>query len=151
MQLEVEKTALWSVRGICKSFPGVRALDDVSLNIYGGEVHALLGENGSGKSTLAKCLAGVYFPDRGEISYQGSPVVFHSPTEAREKGIATIYQEFSIVPTLTVAENVFLGNYKTRKGTGSIDWRTTRADTQKVLDELCLELDPDAVVKNLSC
>jgi ABC-type sugar transport system ATPase subunit len=120
------------------------------LNIYGGEVHALLGENGSGKSTLAKCLAGVYFPDRGEISYQGSPVVFHSPTEAREKGIATIYQEFSIVPTLTVAENVFLGNYKTRKGTGSIDWRTTRADTQKVLDELCLELDPDAVVKNLS-
>jgi ABC-type sugar transport system ATPase subunit len=150
MQMDIEKTELLSVRGICKSFPGVRALDNVSLNIFSGEVHALLGENGSGKSTLAKCIAGVYIPDQGEITYQGTPVAFNTPTEARSKGIVTIYQEFSVVPSLSVAENIFLGNYKVKKNTGLIDWKTIQTETKKVLDQLCLELDPNDIVKDLS-
>jgi ribose transport system ATP-binding protein len=148
--MDDEKSPLWAARGIYKSFPGVQALDDVSLDIYPGEVHALVGENGSGKSTLAKCLAGVYPLDRGELLFRGVPLVFHNPTEARTHGIATIYQEFSLVPTLTVAENIFLGNYKTRKGTGMLDWKMIRIGTQEVLDQLSLDIDPEAIIKNLS-
>jgi len=148
--MDAEKSALWVARGICKSFPGVQALDDVSLDIFPGEVHALLGENGSGKSTLVKCMAGVYIPDRGELLYHGVPLVFHNPTEARVHGIATIYQEFSLVPTLSVAENIFLGNYKTHTNNGMINWPVIREKTRKVLKQLSLSLDPDAIVKTLS-
>jgi ribose transport system ATP-binding protein len=148
--MEIEELPLWAVRGIYKSFPGVQALEDVSLDIYPGEVHALLGENGSGKSTLAKCLAGVHSPERGDLLYHGSPVTFHHTTEARAHGIATIYQEFSLVQTLSVAENIFLGNYKTRKGSGMIDWAAIRKDTRAVLERLSLTLDPDAIVNSLS-
>ena len=144
-----DRGPLWAVRGISKSFPGVQALRNVSLDIRSGEVHALLGENGSGKTTLAKCLAGVHPPDEGKIFHRGSPVVFRNPAEARARGVATIYQEFSLVPTFTVAENVFLANYRT-KGTGRIDWRAMRAATEAVLQRLSLNLDPDAVVKTLS-
>jgi ABC-type sugar transport system ATPase subunit len=148
--MEAEKSALWVARGVYKSFPGVQALDDVSLDIYPGEVHALVGENGSGKSTLVKCIAGVYPRDGGELLFQGAPAVFRNPTEARAHGIATIYQEFSLVPTLSVAENIFLGNYRTRKRTGMIDWPVIRQKTRKVLEELSLALDPDAIVSTLS-
>jgi ribose transport system ATP-binding protein len=148
--MDVDKSALWVARGICKSFPGVQALDDVSLDIFPGEVHALVGENGSGKSTLVKCLAGVHPPERGDLLYSGAPVVFHNPTEARAHGIATIYQEFSLVPTLSVAENIFLGNYKTHRSTGMIDWPVIREGTRKVLEQLSLTLDPDAIVRTLS-
>ncbi len=120
------------------------------LDIFPGEVHALVGENGSGKSTLAKCLAGVYPLDQGEILFQGAPIAFHNPTEAHAHGIATIYQEFSLIPSLSVAENIFLGNYKIRKGTGTIDWRANRKDTLKVLEQLSIKLDPDAAIKDLS-
>ena len=140
---------MWAVRGISKSFPGVQALQDVSLEIRPGEVHALLGENGSGKSTLAKCLAGVHQPESGEILYQGSPVSFRSPAEARARGVATIYQEFSLVPTFSVAENIFLGNYTTSEA-GRIDWTTVRKRTREVLDRLSLNIEPDAIVKRLS-
>ena len=148
--MDAAKSALWVARGVYKSFPGVQALDDVSLEIFPGEVHALVGENGSGKSTLVKCIAGVHPRDQGELLYRGAPAVFHNPTEARAHGIATIYQEFSLVPTLSVAENIFLGNYRTRKRTGMIDWPVMREDTRKVLEELSLTLDPDAIVSTLS-
>jgi ribose transport system ATP-binding protein len=150
MSMVVEKSPLWAARGVYKSFPGVQALDDVSLDIFPGEVHALVGENGSGKSTLVKCIAGVYPRDGGELLYRGAPAVFHNPTEARAHGIATIYQEFSLVPTLSVAENIFLGNYRTKKRTGMIDWPVVRENTLKVLEELSLTLDPDAIVSTLS-
>ena len=142
--MDAENSALWVARGVYKAFPGVQALDDVSLEIFPGEVHALVGENGSGKSTLVKCIAGVYPRDQGELLHRGSPTVFHNPTEARLNGIATIYQEFSLVPTLSVAENIFLGNYRTRKYSGVIDWPVMREDTRKVLETLSLTLDPDA-------
>lgn len=150
MSMDVGKSALWVARGVYKSFPGVQALDDVSLEVFPGEVHALVGENGSGKSTLVKCIAGVYPRDGGELLYRGAPAVFHNPTEARAHGISTIYQEFSLVPTLSVAENIFLGNYLTKKGTGMIDWPLMRQKTRRVLEELLLTLNPDAIVSTLS-
>ena len=105
-----------TVRGVTKSFPGVRALKGVDLTIWPGEVHALVGENGAGKSTLMKILAGAQRPDGGEIALDGKPVHFHSPHQARAAGIGIIYQELTIAPNLTVAGNVFLGSEKTRLG-----------------------------------
>lgn len=90
------------VRGISKSFPGVRALKDVDLRIWPGEVHALMGENGAGKSTLMKILAGAYHPDSGEILLDGKPVQFRTPYDARAAGIGIIYQELTVAPNLTV-------------------------------------------------
>jgi ribose transport system ATP-binding protein len=150
MAIDGNNAPLWAAHGMNKSFPGVQALTDVSMEVYPGEVHALLGENGSGKSTLAKCIAGVYTPDQGELLFRGVPVFFHNPTEARGQGIATIYQEFSLVPTLSVAENILLGNYQTHKRTGTIDWRANYKIAQKVLEQLQINLDPDAIVKTLS-
>ena len=140
---------VWEVRNISKAFPGVQALDNVSMAVFSGEVHALLGENGSGKSTLAKCMAGVYQPESGEIISHNMPVNFRNPMDARFAGVATIFQEFSLVPTLTVAENIFLGRYPHRSS-GIIDWATVRTETDKVLEQLSLKIDPNAVVKTLS-
>ncbi|MBN1966109.1 MAG: sugar ABC transporter ATP-binding protein [Anaerolineae bacterium] len=140
---------LWELRHICKAFYAVQALQDVSCTLVEGEVHALLGENGSGKSTLAKCLAGAHQPDSGEMLLRGEPVFFHHPIAAREAGVATIYQEFSLVPTLTVAENVFLGR-QLRKASVLIDWDTMRQRTVDVLDQLDIHIDPAATVKELS-
>jgi ribose transport system ATP-binding protein len=148
--MENEITPLWAAHGIYKSFPGVQALDNVSINLFPGEVHALLGENGSGKSTLAKIFAGVYQPEQGEISLKGKSLVFRDPTEARQNGVATIYQEFSLVPTLSVAENIFLGSYKLLPGSKMIDWKTIRLSATKVLEQLALDIDPDATVRGLS-
>jgi ribose transport system ATP-binding protein len=147
---ETPQTAvpLWEVRSISKAFPGVQALDNVSMAIYPGEIHALVGENGSGKSTLAKCLAGVHQPESGQILYKGEVVNFPHPLAARAHGVATIYQEFSLVPSLTVAENIYLNRYP-RSG-AVIDWDAVRRGTQQVLNQLGLEIDPDAVVKDLS-
>jgi ABC-type multidrug transport system fused ATPase/permease subunit len=97
------------LRGVSKVFPGVRALTDVSLSIWPGETHMVLGENGAGKSTLMKVLCGAVSADSGEILYDGSPRRIASPADARELGIAVIFQEFSLVPHLDVAQNVFLG------------------------------------------
>lgn len=105
-----DPTPLLAMRGIVKTFPGVRALDGVDLTVRAGEVHCLLGQNGAGKSTLMKVLAGAYRPDEGEISWEGTPVVLASPLAATRCGIATIYQELDLVDGLTVAENIFLGH-----------------------------------------
>lgn len=139
----------WELKEISKAFPGVQALDCVSMEIFPGEVHALIGENGSGKSTLAKCLAGVHQPESGEIFFQNKPIVFHNPMEAKIAGVATIYQEFSLVATLTVAENIFLGRYP-HTSSGMIDWRTVHEGTRQVLDQLSLNINSGAVVKELS-
>ncbi|MDP9291382.1 MAG: ATP-binding cassette domain-containing protein, partial [Verrucomicrobiota bacterium] len=110
------KKPILEVRGVTKSFPGVKALKGVDLTVYPGEIHALVGENGAGKSTLMKILAGAYQPDGGEILLDGQPVHFHSPHQARAAGIGIIYQELTIAPNLTVAENVFLGSEERRLG-----------------------------------
>src|SRR3954452_12090472 len=99
-----------TLSGISKSFPGVRALHDVSLALYPGQVTALIGENGAGKSTLVKILTGVYQPDAGEIELDGQPVSFPSAHAAFEKGITAIHQETVLFDDLTVAENIFLGH-----------------------------------------
>ncbi|MCB1208177.1 MAG: sugar ABC transporter ATP-binding protein, partial [Verrucomicrobiales bacterium] len=96
-------------RGICKSFPGVKALDDVSLTVRRGRLHALLGENGAGKSTLMNIVAGVFPPDSGEIMLGGEQVAFRNTREASEAGIAMIFQELNLIPHLSVAQNIFLG------------------------------------------
>jgi len=123
------------VHGISKSFPGVRALKNVDLRIWPGEVHALMGENGAGKSTLMKILAGAYRPDSGEIVFDGNPVQFRTPHDARSAGIGIIYQELTVAPNLTVSGNVFLGSELKRfgfmKDTAQMDRRT-----QEVLDRL---------------
>src|SRR4051794_24894013 len=98
------------LRGISKSFPGVRALDNVGFDVFPGEVHALLGENGAGKSTLIKIIAGVHRPDQGEILLDGAPVTFSHPGQAQSRGIAAIYQELLLYSELTVAENIFMGH-----------------------------------------
>src|SRR3954447_17936080 len=101
---------LLQMRGIVKTFPGVRALDGVDLDVAAGEVHCLLGHNGAGKSTLIKVLTGAHRPDAGEIRWVGRPVAFASPHDADATGIATIHQELDLVPGLSVAENIFLGH-----------------------------------------
>jgi ribose transport system ATP-binding protein len=141
---------IWEASGISKAFPGVQALDHVSIALQAGEVHALVGENGSGKSTLAKCFAGAHMPDAGQLAHNGHPVVFRHPLEARAEGVATIYQEFSLVPTLSVVENIFVGRYPRHAGTRTIDWEAMRRETLKVFEELSIKIDPDALIKDLS-
>ncbi len=140
---------LWELRDISKAFYAVQALKDMSCTLVEGEIHALVGENGSGKSTLAKCLTGAHQPDSGEMLLRGKPIIFHHPNEARAHGVAAIYQEFSLVPTLTVAENVFLGR-QLRKASRLIDWDAMRQRTIKSLEQLEIHIDPDAVVRELS-
>lgn len=107
---------LLTMSGITKSFPGVRALDGVDLEVQAGEVHCLLGQNGAGKSTLIKVLAGAHQPDDGAITWRGEPVRLSTPITAMRLGIATIYQELDLVEGLSVAENVFLGHEPTSAG-----------------------------------
>ena len=125
-----------ALKNVSKSFPGVRALDDVSFDVMPGEVHALLGENGAGKSTLIKIMSGVYPPTSGEMQVHGKPVHFAHPREAQAHGIATIYQEFSLYPELTVAENIFAGNMP-RKFSGLVlDWAAAARQAAAVLESL---------------
>jgi len=140
---------LWRLEGVSKRFLAVRALTDVDLDIRRGEVHALVGENGSGKSTLVKCLAGVHQPNEGMLFHDGSPVTLGHPLAARDHGVATIFQEFSLVPTLSVAENVFLGRQPLMRGPW-IDWDRMRDETSRALRALGSSTDPDAIVRHLS-
>ena len=141
---------LLKLEGICKSFPGVRALHDVHMEVRRGEVHALLGENGAGKSTLMKILSGAYTRDAGEIYWEGRPIVFRHPREAQDLGIGIIYQEFNLVPQLSIAENVWIGREPFRnRALQLIDWKEMRRRTQDLLDELHLQLDPRRPVAGL--
>jgi|GEM_PF-128116 len=141
---------LWEIRNLSKAFPGVQALEEVSLDVRRGEVHALIGENGSGKSTLAKCLAGVHQPESGRMLLNGEAVVFHHPLDAKAHGVATIYQEFSLIPTLSVAENIFLGRPFLMRRTRLIDWEKLRQETLQTLDQLSIYIHPKAIVQDLS-
>jgi ribose transport system ATP-binding protein len=134
---------------ISKAFPGVRALDDVSFAVNAGEVHALVGENGAGKSTLIKILSGVYRPDAGDIVLNGVKVAFRHPIEALKAGISVIYQEFSLLPERSVAQNVFLGR-EIRKGL-VLDNAAMRTETRRVLDLFGAgsRVSPDALVADL--
>lgn len=134
--------------GIGKSFPGVKALQGVSLTVREGQVHALLGENGAGKSTLIKILSGSYARDEGEIRWEEKPVDIRSPQDAQTLGISTIYQEFNLARDLTVAENIFLGRLP-RRGI-LVDWREARRLARDLLDRLGARIRVDATVQQLS-
>ena len=128
-----------TMRGICKEFPGVRALHNVDFTLRSGEIHALMGENGAGKSTLVKVLTGVYIKDSGEIKIAGNEVSIKSPQDAQNLGISTVYQEITLCPNLTVAENMFIGRGKYK----TINWKAW----EKKADELLQKLNIPAKAK----
>ncbi len=145
-----DATPFLELCGISKRFPGVIALNDVNLDVRAGEVHALLGENGAGKSTLIKTIAGVYRPDEGDIRMDGKTVPIRSPHDAQALGISTIFQEFTLAPDMTVAENVFLGREPLRfVPLALVDRRALIRHTRDVLASLDLTIDPEAKVKHL--
>lgn len=137
-------------RGISKRFPGVHALDDVSLSVFPGEVHAVVGENGAGKSTLMKILAGAQGPDAGTIAIDDSTVTIESPRAAHDLGIITIYQELSLVNALSVGENIFLGDLPTRATTWQVDWADVWRRSADLLDRVGLRVRPQTLVRDLS-
>lgn len=139
---------LLAMKGISKSFPGVRALDGVDLELHRGEVLALLGENGAGKSTLIKVLAGACRPDRGAIWIDGQPAHFANPIDAQRCGIAVIYQEFNLVPTLTAAENIYLGREQTKNG--FIRRGLEHRGAADLFRRVGVPIDPDALCRHLS-
>ncbi|MFJ9817645.1 sugar ABC transporter ATP-binding protein [Streptomyces sp. NPDC101151] len=138
-----------ALRDVSKSFGAVRALRGVCLELLSGEVHALAGENGAGKSTLIKTLAGVHRPDSGQVLLDGEPVVFHGPGDARDAGIAVIYQEPTLFPDLSIAENIFMGR-QPRRSLGRIDHRATHAAAAALMLRLGVDLDPDRPARGLS-
>jgi ribose transport system ATP-binding protein len=135
----IDNTPVLQMRGICKRFPGVVALDDVGLEVQAGEVHVLLGENGAGKSTLVKILSGAVGKDAGEILLAGRRVEIAGPHHARQLGVSIIYQELTLVPYLSVAENIFLG--KAPRRWGLVDWRRMREEAERLLAGLGLAID----------
>lgn len=135
---------------ITKLFPGVKALDKVQLEIKTGEVHALIGENGAGKSTLMKILLGIYHPDGGTITYKGKQVKFETPHDALRGGISMIHQEISLIPTMSIAENIWLGQEKSFLKMGLIDYKARYKATEELLSRLGINLNPKIIVKTLS-
>ncbi|NQT59734.1 MAG: sugar ABC transporter ATP-binding protein [Bacteroidetes bacterium] len=148
MQISADEKIL-EFKGITKSFPGVKALDAIHMDFIRGEVHGLVGENGAGKSTLMKILSGVYTPDAGKIFYQGKEVVLKNPAQAQKDGISIIFQEFSLISHMTVAENVFLNREPVSK-IGFLRKQEARNKVRKLMSLLDIDLDPDATVKDLS-
>lgn len=141
-------TPYLAFQGIGKSFPGVKALDDISFSCHAGQIHALMGENGAGKSTLLKILSGNYAPSQGEIHLQGQAVQFANTTDALNAGVAIIYQELHLVPEMTVAENIYLGQLPTKYGL--VDRQLLRYESRLQLEHLGLDIDPDTPLKYLS-
>ena len=129
-----------NMQGICKSFAGVVALDHAQLEIKPGEIHALIGQNGAGKSTLIKILTGVYQRDAGRVEFDGNALNISSTRQAQDAGIATIYQELSLVPLRSVTENVMMG-YEPRRFGGLIDWPKAHARTQEILQRFGIDID----------
>ena len=133
------------MRGVCKSFPGVKALDHAQLKLRPGTVHALMGENGAGKSTLMKCMFGIYKMDEGEIYIDGEKVVISDPLDAWDKGISMVHQELQPIPARTIGENIFLGRYPMKKALGFIpivDHDKMYEDTAKLLKRVRMDFDP---------
>src|SRR3954454_25173712 len=145
----MDPSALLNVDGLTKRFPGVVALDAVSFSVGHAEIHGLLGENGAGKSTLLKIISGAQLQDAGTILWDGQLITNIDPHAAQTLGIVTIYQEFNLVPSLTVAENIFIGREPLRYGR-FIDWPRMRAEARAVTRRIGLEINPDALVSDLS-
>ena len=136
---------------ICKAFPGVQALNEVDFELRKGEVHALVGENGAGKSTLIKVLGGIHLAEKGEIELEGTSVQIANPRDAIDLKISIIHQEFNLVPTLNVHENIFLGKELVRKSSRSMDKKLMKAKTLEMAQNLGLSIDSfEAPVRNLS-
>lgn len=138
---------------ISKSFPGVKALDDVSFHVRRGTVHALMGENGAGKSTLMKCLFGIYSLDEGEILFDGKPVHFHNPKDALSAGISMIHQELQPIPYRNISENLWVGRYPTKKLLGLltvVDHKRMRKESLELLKKVHLKINPNTALKELS-
>ncbi|HHJ3164200.1 TPA: ATP-binding cassette domain-containing protein, partial [Vibrio parahaemolyticus] len=133
---------------ISKHFPGVKALSNISFRANKGSIHALMGENGAGKSTLLKTLSGLHQPTEGELVVDGKALVFNSATDALEQGIAIIYQELNLVPELSVAENIYLGQLPTKGG--SVDVETLNARAREQLKRLGEDFDPSRPLKEFS-
>ncbi len=144
-----EKKIAVELKNICKSFPGVKALDNVTFAVEEGTVHVLVGENGAGKSTLIKILNGMYTADEGEIYVFGEKVTTHNPRYMKELGIATIYQELNPVPDLTIAENIFLGRIPTH-GPGTVNRRYMVKEAQRLIDELGFSYDANRIMRTLT-
>ena len=141
---------LLEMHGICKSFPGVKALNDVQFNLKRGEVHILLGENGAGKSTLMKVLAGAYVPDAGSVTIAGEPIEHFTPQYTQKKGVGIIYQEFNLVPYLNVAQNIYIDHMPRRYGGMALDHKKMHADAARILSELNMHVDTHAEAHELS-
>ncbi|MEJ2044523.1 MAG: sugar ABC transporter ATP-binding protein [Reinekea sp.] len=147
--MTTDKSPALSLQGISKIFPGVKALDQVQLNLYAGEVTALVGENGAGKSTLVKIITGIYQPEEGELVLEGKSLAFKNPHSAHESGITAIHQETILFDELTVAENIYAGAYPVKKN-GSIDWKFMYREAQKILDSIDAPIQSTDTLSRLS-
>ena len=144
----MDNNYILTLKNITKEFPGVKALDDVTINIERGTIHGLVGENGAGKSTLIKVLAGIYQPNKGEIILDGKPCRFNSPIEARRAGISVVHQEIKLAEPLSVAENMFLGNVQLK--IGLVDWKGMRRRAWEIVEGLGMDIDINAQVSSLT-
>ncbi len=144
----MDNNYILTLKNITQEFPGVKALDDVTINIERGTIHGLVGENGAGKSTLIKVLAGIYQPNKGEIILDGKPCRFNSPIEARRAGISVVHQEIKLAEPLSVAENMFLGNVQLKNGL--VDWKGMRRRAREIVEDLGMDIDINAQVSSLT-
>lgn len=144
----MKQNEVLTMRGIYKTFPGVKALQNVDFTLRTGEIHALMGENGAGKSTLIKVLTGVYEFDEGEVKMEGKPVKNHSPQDAQNNGISTVYQEVNLCPNLSVAENLFIGREPRKMGL--IDWNKMNQMSGKLLESLDIQVAPSQKLEECS-
>ena len=140
---------VYSLRGVSKIFPGVKALSDVHLELYAGEVTALVGENGAGKSTLVKVMTGIYQPEEGEMYLLDNHIKLKGPHDAHSSGITAIHQETVLFDELSVAENIFAGAYLTKKS-GAIDWTAMQQRAKEILESIDAPLNPKAILSQLS-
>jgi ABC-type sugar transport system ATPase subunit len=148
----MENQCFLNVRGVCKTFGGTMALNNARLELRKGEVHALVGANGAGKSTLIKILTGAHSCDRGEIFLDGNKIEIHSPHDAQKYGISAVYQEFSLISNLTVAENIFLGRLPVNKKIWpkTIQWGEIYRNASEILNQMDSYIDPKTLVGDLS-
>ncbi|MDR0377683.1 MAG: sugar ABC transporter ATP-binding protein [Spirochaetaceae bacterium] len=147
---EKEGEYILELRHITKTFPGVRALDDVHFTVRKGEIHALMGENGAGKSTFIKIITGVHLPDQGDFLVDGKPANVRAPLDAQALGIAVIYQHVTCFPDISVAENIFMGHEKTSGPFNRIDWKTMNREAAELLAQLDAKFDARSVMGTLS-
>ena len=143
------RVPIWSAESLSKAFPGVLALKGVNVDLHAGRVHALVGENGCGKSTLVKIFSGVHQPESGQILRDGRPIRLSTPKESRTLGVSTIYQEFSLIGTLSVAENIAVGSMP-RTSLGLLDRRAMKEKARKALELIDVDIDPTRTVETLS-